>query len=168
VFPADFVLRDLCFIWYHRRMPEEPEEEAFTFRDRRGMNAETTPAPQPVILTEPAPIVAPVVSAPTVTEELEQAEESEQAEDPSGNPLPDVWSMLMYFMEQMQQIAWLRMGLIPEYLTEKDLNQARVAVDTVAMLAKQLEAVIAPEERLPLQAMVSDLRLKFVEQSKLP
>jgi hypothetical protein len=139
-------------------MPEEPEEETFTFRDRRGTNPE--PIPQPVILADAAPIAAPTVA--------EEPELPGDAEDPSGNPLPDVWSMLMYFMEQMQQIAWLRMGLIPEYLAEKDLNQARVAVDTVAMLAKQLEAVIAPEERLPLQAMVSDLRLKFVEQSKLP
>lgn len=145
-------------------MPEEPEEESFTFRDRRRSQIE-----------EPAP--TPVAAAPEVAE-IEILEEAtleegtmpgEEGEYPSE--LPDVWSVLMLFMGELRNLSWLRMGLVANPMTneiEKDLDQAKVAIDTIAFLATQIEPVISPEERLPLKAMVSDLRMNFVEQSKRP
>jgi hypothetical protein len=72
---------------------------------------------------------------------------------------------------------WVSFGISPGFAwalsripgtgeIERDLPQAKVAIDTVAFLATQLEPLVAPEERLPLKALVSDLQVNFVEQSK--
>jgi hypothetical protein len=83
--------------------------------------------------------------------------------------IPDVYAYLLEFLGLMRAQALLRMGLIANPATgksERDLEQAQVAIDTAAFLAAQIEPVIAPEERLPLRAMISDLQINFVEQSR--
>ena len=85
--------------------------------------------------------------------------------------LPDVNAVLALFLGELRNLAWLRMGLVANPGTgkiERDLAQAKVAIDTVAFLAQQLEPSIAPQERLPLKALVSDLQVNFIEQSKRP
>lgn len=147
-------------------MPED-EEEGFTFRDRRRMNVEdTSPAPTPA----PAPVVAEPAALveDSGSDELESYDQEELGEP---GEIPDVRSVLALFLGELRNLAWLRMGLVANPVTneiEKDLMQAKMAIDTVAFLASQLEAHISPEERLPLKAMVSDLQLNFVEQSKRP
>jgi Domain of unknown function (DUF1844) len=146
---------------YNPDMPEE-EEEGFTFRDRRRFQVEETSAPAP----EPAPAMVVETEVETEVEELYDEEEM-------GEPgeIPDVRSVLALFLGELRNLAWLRMGLVANPVThqiEKDLMQAKMAIDTVAFLASQLEPHVAPEERLPLKAMVSDLQVNFVEQSKHP
>lgn len=83
--------------------------------------------------------------------------------------IPDVYAYLLEFLGLMRAQALLRMGLIANPATgksERDLEQAKIAIDTAAFLAAQIEPVIAPEERLPLRAMISDLQINFVEQSR--
>lgn len=150
-------------------MPEEEEEEGFTFRDRRRMATED-PAPTPA--PTPSPIPTATV-APEPAPELYDATGFEEGEYEGGEEesteIPDVRSILALFMGELRNLAWLRMGLVANPMTgqiEKDLAQAQMAIDTVGYLAQQLEPHVAPEERLPLKAMVSDLRMNFVEQSK--
>ena len=84
------------------------------------------------------------------------------------NALPDVYSILALFMGELRNIAWLRMGLVANPATgqmETDMEQAKVAINTVGFLASQLEPVIAPEEKLPLRALVSDLQINFSQQA---
>ena len=147
-------------------MPEEEEEEGFTFRDRRRQSIEeAAPAPvvTPTLPTEPEP-------EPNLYDPHEGYSDSEG--DPDGeesSEIPDVRSVLALFMGELRNLAWLRMGLVANPMTgeiEKDLAQAQMAINTVGFLADQLEPHVAPEERLPLKAMVSDLQLNFVEQSK--
>jgi hypothetical protein len=142
-------------------MSEEEEEGGFTFRDRRRMSAEeATLAPIPAPVSEPEPELL------TQDPEMEGYDEAEES-----NEIPDVRSVLALFMGELRNLAWLRMGLVANPMTgqiEKDLAQAKIAIDTVSFLADQLDPHVAPEERLPLKAMVSDLRLNFVEQSKRP
>ena len=149
-------------------MPEEEEEEGFTFRDRRRLSPEET-----------APVSIPVVT-PTLPTESEPEPTlydphegySDSVGDPDGeesSEIPDVRSVLALFMGELRNLAWLRMGLVANPMTgeiEKDLAQAQMAINTVGFLADQLEPHVAPEERLPLKAMISDLQLNFVEQSK--
>jgi len=142
---------------YNPDMPEE-EEEGFTFRDRRRFQVEETSAPAP----EPTPAVV-------VETEVEELYDEEEMVEPGE--IPDVRSVLALFLGELRNLAWLRMGLVANPVThqiEKDLMQAKMAIDTVAFLASQLEPHVAPEERLPLKAMVSDLQVNFVEQSKRP
>ena len=146
-------------------MPEE-EEEGFTFRDRRRHTTEES-APTP------SPAVVPTAPTPEPQPELEEALEAgyygESEDGEESTELPDVRSVLALFMGELRNLAWLRMGMVANPMTgeiERDLGQAQMAIDTVGFLADQLEPHVAPEERLPLKAMVSDLRLNFVEQSK--
>ena len=151
-------------------MPEE-EEEGFTFRDRRRMNVEAPPAPTPAPV---APVIATAAPEATLVAEDDVSQEDlESYDDEQGAPgeIPDVRSVLALFLGELRNLAWLRMGLVANPVTneiEKDLLQAKMAIDTVTFLASQLDAHVAPEERLPLKAMVSDLQVNFVEQSKRP
>jgi hypothetical protein len=143
-------------------MAEEEPQEGFTVRDRRRFAADAPP---------PAPAVEAVVESvaePLAADEISAGEE-EGFLDEEAEGLPDVHSMLLVFLGQLRNLAWFRMGLIADPTTnriERDLKQARVAIDTIEFLAKQLDSVVEPEERLPLKALVSDLQINFVEQSK--
>ncbi len=140
-------------------MSDEPEE-TFTVRDRRGAARE---ASTEFSTTVPTEVVTDDVS--TLDELPADFDESEN-EDRS---LPDVYSVIALFLGELRNLAWLRMGLLANPgtgLIERDLSQARVAIDTVAHLADQLQAVAASEERLELKSLVNDLQVNFVEQSK--
>jgi len=148
-------------------MPEE-SEEGFVFRDRR----RSASAEEPVA----APVPSEQIPAETDGEAYDDQDISEMGETPEGmegmgGALPDVYSVLALFLQELRSLAWLRMGLVANPSTgqiERDLDQARTAIDTVTFLAQQLDAVVAPEEKLPLKALVSDLQINFVEQSKRP
>jgi hypothetical protein len=160
-------------------MAEEPEE-GFTVRDRRrvSLEAEEAPADSPPArsdrggrpLEEAVAAGAPqsmfAAAGADAAGELETDFESDSVEE---NALPDIYSVLMLFLGEMRSHAWLRMGLVANPVTgmiERDLTQAVVAIDTAVFLAGQIEGVLPPEERLPLRAMISDLQINFVEQSK--
>jgi hypothetical protein len=159
-------------------MPDEPEE-GFTVRDRRRFSVEDTDSNTSAAAST-AEVSTPNVenSAPSVefvSEGASSASDSygegdylaDDAQD--AGQLPDVYSVLALFMGELRNLAWLRMGLVANPGTgviERDLPQAKVAIDTVSFLATQLEPLVAPEERLPLKALVSDLQVNFVEQSK--
>jgi hypothetical protein len=141
-------------------MSDEPES-GFTVRDRRRVHAE--PAPEPTLAPAPTPL-----PTPESVEEAAPALEYDGAEGAENGP-PDVYSLQLLFLREMQTLAYLWMGLIPDPTTGQtveDLQQARTAIDTAAFLASQLEAVVSPEERLPLRAMIQDMQVQFVERSR--
>ena len=99
---------------------------------------------------------------------------AEAAEEPSvedvaaGLPPVDVYSLLRSFIGLLGAQAWQWMGLIKDPSTgkiEKDMAQAKVAIDAVAALMAQIEAGLSPSESEELRAMLSDLRINFVRQS---
>lgn len=140
-------------------MPDQ--EEGFTVRDRRRFTTEEPAPDEPTQTTaDPAPFV-----------ETDAYADAESDEDALAQELPDVHTILAMFLGELRNLAWIRMGLVANPLSgvvERDLGQAKVAIDTAAFIAAQLEPVVPAEERLPLRALVSDLRLNFVEQSKRP
>ncbi|MBC8103990.1 MAG: DUF1844 domain-containing protein [Cytophagales bacterium] len=162
-------------------MPDEPEE-GFTVRDRRRFsveNADTSVSDSAPDRPGTAAAAAPAAPASVAENPAEPisalpypGEEDPLSEggDPYGaGQIPDVYSVLALFLGELRNLAWLRMGLVANPGTgeiERDLPQAKIAIDTVTFLAMQLEPVVSPEERLPLKALVSDLQVNFVEQSK--
>lgn len=155
-----------CRIRPQDPMPEDPEEEGFTFVDRRRSHQEDS-APKPA----PAPEV--IREEPTFLVQDDEPQMAPEAFDPSQLPpgdytLPDVREMLIEYMMVLRDVSVLRLGLAPNPATgksEKDLAQAKIAIDTIAFLATQIESVLPPDERLPLKAMISDLQLNYVQQS---
>lgn len=147
-------------------MPDE--EEGFTVRDRRRFLSEEPAAAPPSEAPGNRDAAARVVSATpgAFPEPDEELADEDQLGDGS---LPDVYTVLAMFLGELRNLAWLRMGLVANPVTgqiERDLAQAKTAIDTVAFLATQIEGIVPPEERLPLRALVSDLQINFIEQSK--
>lgn len=138
-------------------------DEGFTIRDRRRFLSEETTGPADASPEAPSP------PAPTEAALDDETEGFGEMDDAEGGALPDVHAVLALFLNELRSLAWLRMGLIANPGTgeiERDMAQAKVAIDTVAFLASQLEATVPAEDRLPLRALVSDLQINFVEQSK--
>ena len=72
------------------------------------------------------------------------------------------------YVGQLQELAWSRMGLTPNPTSgtiEKDLADARFAIDCIADLVGRLDPLVDPTTRRELQTMLSNLRLNFVQQS---
>lgn len=149
-------------------MPEEPEEEGFTFRDRRRTAVEAPPAA--------APVAPPVVEAPRppVAAPVEERYDGPELFGPDGMPaegeytLPDVRDLLTEYLLVLRDVSVLRLGLAPNPGTgqmEPDLPQAKIAIDTMVFLAGQIEPFLRPEETLPLKSMLGDLQLAYVRQS---
>jgi hypothetical protein len=157
----------------------EEEEGGFTVRDRRRFLTEDTPSEPTSIPTSPvnsSPLVqdAPEGSRFETIGNLIDAPESDDTYggDPEAqetNELPDIYSVVAIFLGEMRSHAILRLGLAPNPMTgqsEQDLAQAKIAIDTAVFLGSQLESVLTAEEKLPLHAMLSELQMLFVEQSK--
>ncbi len=108
------------------------------------------------------------------SEPLEAEAPSEPAQEPSmediaaGLPPVDVYSLLRTFIGMLGAQSWQWMGLVKDPSTgkiEKDLVQAKIAIDAVAALVAQLEGKVSASESAELQGMLSDLRINFVRQS---
>ncbi len=149
-------------------MPDE-NEEGFTVRDRRRFLSEEPPAPADAPAAEPGRERGEAAAAQTFNDTPPAAGNLDDEEFSQDNALPDVYAFLAMFLGELRNLAWFRMGLVANPGTgqiERDLSQAKVAIDTVAFLASQIESVVPAEERLPLRALVSDLQINFVEQNK--
>ena len=149
-----------------------PDEEQFTFVDRRRTAAEDPPPAD-----APDPALSPA-DAPDIADALPGEEEFAQTDDTSGydgenggQPAIDVYSLLAYCVSLLEAQAWQCLGLIADPQTgqaQPDMAQAKVAIDAVGDLAKHLDA--APAEAVPddlrrdLRTLVSNLRLNYVGQ----
>jgi hypothetical protein len=80
-----------------------------------------------------------------------------------------VYDALTMIVEQMSTIAWVKLGLQPDFNTgkiEKNIDEAKVAIDLVAYTAAQIEPKLDDEDRRRLQGLVRDLKINFVEKAK--
>lgn len=105
-----------------------------------------------------------------MSEEESAVSQAQEAREESA-PAVDVWGLLHYCFLLLHASAWQKMGLVPDPATGKvvkDLEQARVAIDTAAYLAERLESRLTGQQLRDLRAMLSDLRLNFVQQSARP
>ena len=81
----------------------------------------------------------------------------------------DTYSLIGLFISLLSAKAWQTMGLRVKPGTdkiEKDLDQARTAIDTVDFLVQKLKTRITDLERSGLEIMVGDLKLNFVRASQ--
>lgn len=81
----------------------------------------------------------------------------------------DVHDVLAVMVDQMATIAWQKLGLQPDWGTgriEKDLGQAKVAIDVTTHLSTFIEPKLEDEDRKRIHSLIRDLRLNFVQQSQ--
>ena len=79
-----------------------------------------------------------------------------------------VWQLIPLFINILERVAWQKMGLVVNPQTqeiEKDLQQARVAIDSYTSLLEHLGDHVEPDAKTALQARLTDLKLNFASQS---
>lgn len=97
-----------------------------------------------------------------------EAEDQAKPEDTAGLPPIDVYAVLRYFISVLGTYAWQWLGLVKNPVTgqvDKDLAQAKIAIDTVAALIHQLEGKVDESERRELKGLLGDLQINFVQQT---
>lgn len=108
-----------------------------------------------------------VVAEPEEPAEPE-AEEQEVQEEFTGLPPVDVYSLLKSFIGLLGAQTWQWLGLVKNPVTgniEKDLAQAKIAIDSISLMMGRLEGKLDPAEQREILGLLSDLRMNFVQQS---
>jgi len=147
------------------------EESGFTFVDKRRVSrdpqdptagTQDTGAPSPDAATETAAEQAGDSTLPPMTEE-------DMAAHASGTiPRLSVRDRLLMSIDILNQGAWISLGLVSDPATgqiERDLAQAKTAIDSVAFLAGKVEGDLDEETRRELRNLVRDLQLNYVQQT---
>ena len=94
--------------------------------------------------------------------------QSNQSEEPGPSlegPL-SVYHMISVMVDQLAAIAWQKLGLQTDPLTgkiEKDLTQAKIAIDVTTEMSRFLEPELDDEDKKKTQALIRDLRMNYVE-----
>jgi hypothetical protein len=89
------------------------------------------------------------------------------SEDPNPGPI-DVYAVVMTMVDTMAMMAWIKLGLQPDMGTgrlEKDLEQAKLAIDLTSHLAGFIEPKLDEEDKRRMHALVRDLRMNYVEKA---
>ena len=76
--------------------------------------------------------------------------------------------LLMWFLGLLAAKAWEGMGLVPNPGTnkiQKDLQDARIAIDAYAAIFEAVRAQIDDQPRREMETLLTTLRLNFVEKS---
>jgi hypothetical protein len=145
----------------------DEEQSGFTFVDKRRVPQDQPDSPNSMT-SRPEPEQA----AASRSEESSVDSPAESAGGPADHlgamPRLNVRDRLLMCIDILNQGAWIALGLISDPTTgqvEKDLDQAKAAIDSVAYLASQVEQELDEETRRELRNLVRDLQLNFVEQS---
>jgi hypothetical protein len=145
------------------------EEQGFQVIDKRRVSAEAAEAPPSESTGEAA--AGGASGGGVSAEEVRQAAEAAaaQAGDAGGDlPPVDASSALFVCIQLLQDVAWIKMGLSPNLngKMDRDLPQARVAIDALGDLVARLDTLVDERQRRELQVKLSNLRINFVQQSQ--
>ena len=83
---------------------------------------------------------------------------------------PDIVDLVESMIGVLAGEAWKWMGLVVDPATgqlRRDLDKARLAIDCVDALFKNLDPFLDEDRRRRIRTVISDLRLNFVRQSQL-
>ncbi len=91
-------------------------------------------------------------------------------EQPATMTLADlsVYDTLRFMVSLLSQQAWLRLGLqvVPgKAEPEPDLPQARVAIDSLEAVIRQLEPHCETSEKQELETLLGNLRINYVKKA---
>jgi hypothetical protein len=135
----------------------DEEEKGFEVVDKRSQTAHET-AEQPDPVDEPADET-----------DFEDDDDYVDAGFTGAMPKLAVTDILRMTVNMLNEKAWIHMGLIPDPLSgqiDRELTEARLAIDALADLAKHLEPHTEGAEKRELQVMVSNLRINYVQQAR--
>ena len=79
-----------------------------------------------------------------------------------------VYMLAAMAAQQFAEVAWQKLGLQPDMFTqkiEKNLPEAKVAIDLVTHITATVESELDEEDRRQMQNLVANLRLNYVQKS---
>lgn len=152
------------------------EEKEFEVVDRRRVRAEEEAAgastssetvEEAEVVEEPGATSAQPEADPVIEDPLGEAEDDG---GPIGMPGMEmgVNAILVMAMNLLSERAWAALGLVPDPMTgkiEKNLSEARRAIDALADILKHLESQATDAEKRELQGNLSNLRINYVRQA---
>lgn len=92
---------------------------------------------------------------------------SDMADEAPKSP-PSVFDHLALMLDQMAAVSWQKLGLHPDPMTntmDKNLHEAKIAIDTAAFLANALEQNLDEEDRKRVHSLITNLRINYVQKS---
>lgn len=103
---------------------------------------------------------------PTMNKKEEKKEEQKPQEPPLlESPIP-VKDLVFVTLTTLESKAWAYLGLTAHPETgkpQKDLKQARLAIDAIERLYQVLEPELTGDEKRELQVRLTNLRLNFAK-----
>jgi hypothetical protein len=147
------------------------EEHEFEVIDKRGTRAEGDAAAETTTAQSEAGTAGSSATAGGGITEEELRAAMEEAGLSAGGEMPElnVPGALRFCIETLQGLAWIKMGLVAapgSGKIEKDLPQAKVAIDAIGDLAVRLDPFADESERREMQTALSNLRINFVQKSQ--
>ena len=169
----------LCEVTSMADKPQENEEKTYEVKDKRRVNPDgtlrETAEPEKTQVAQDAhsqPQSAASESGEKASEEKTSsqsgaaASQTAEAEAQGAEfPMPRVYDFLQFTVGILAEQAWSKMGirLAPgQKEPEKDLVQAKVAIDTIVFIVDKIVPYIGEAERKALRSLVSDLQINFV------
>jgi len=131
---------------------EELENQAFKVKDRRRFHPDGTPVETP-----------PEAEKATSPQNTEEKAPPQAAPEEQPHEIPADFSSLILSLAAGAQSA---LGISPHPLTgkpEKNLPQAKYSIDLLGMLQEKTRGNLGPEEAKLLEALLYDLRMRYVE-----
>jgi hypothetical protein len=154
----------------------DEQEKTYEVKDKRRVSADGTLKEE----TQGEPVTQQAEDANPQAEETAespaqetggaaQEAEARTAAEAGELPVPSIYDVLQFMVGMLSEQAWQKMGvrLAPgQKELEKDMVQAKIAIDTIVFIADKLHPHIGEEERKALRGLVSDLQINFVSQSR--
>lgn len=98
----------------------------------------------------------------------EQKNENQQMRPEDIFP-KDIYTFMKMIIGSLSSQVWIFLGLTPHPVTqkiEKDIIQAKIALDTIDFIYKLIEVKIEEAEKKAYEELLGNLKLNFIEQSK--
>jgi hypothetical protein len=95
--------------------------------------------------------------------------EPERQPHPEALPKLAVRDRLLMCIDILYQSAWISMGMVSDPSSgqiERNMEDAKIAIDSVAFLAGKLEGKLDDSTGREIKRLVSDLQVNFVRQSQ--
>ncbi|MBF6569278.1 MAG: DUF1844 domain-containing protein [Candidatus Binataceae bacterium] len=150
---------------------EEKEEKGFKIQDRRRFSAQGDLKPEFTAPTETATTPPAAGNPPSATESPESAGEqySSATASAKAESLPEI--TFASFVIGLSTQALVHLGEIPDPMsgqTRRDLPEAQQLIDLIGILQEKTRGNLDSDEASMLQAILFDLRMKYVELADTP
>lgn len=81
----------------------------------------------------------------------------------------DIYTFMKMILGSLSSQVWVFLGLMPHPATqkiEKDVTQAKVALDTIDFIYNQISSKMEDNEKKAYEELLGNLKLNFIEQSR--